>query len=88
MKIKSTIEVIEDNAGGLTIQDKETKLVANFDHKSQAIESLQMLLEGGDMTNWDTSDSEYYISDEEYEKHVTNGGLIIWDQSDIENFVS
>lgn len=80
--INRNIEIIEDNGGGLTIQNTETKDAANFGHKSDqaAIESLKAVLEGDDMSGWDLSDPELYITDEEYQKHSSSGGYRTWDE--------
>lgn len=79
------IEIIEDNAGGLTIQNIETKGVANFAHKSDqaALDSLKAILEGDDMSGWDLSDPECYITDEHYQKSASSGGLRIWGEEEI-----
>ena len=83
--MNTNIEIIEDNAGGLTIQNTATKAVANFGHKSQAVDSLKSILE--DMNNWDLSEPECYIDDEEYSKHVATGGYRLWDESTVREFV-
>ncbi len=85
--MNSSIEIIEDNGGGLTIQNTETKAVANFGHKSQAVDSLKSILEGEDMTGWDLSEPECYITDEEYNKHESSGGYRLWDESEVREFV-
>jgi hypothetical protein len=82
----TTIEIIEDNAGGLTIQNTATKAVAYFADKSQAIDSIKDILAGGDMSGWDTSDAEYYISDEDYNKQAPNGGYRMWDDAEAREF--
>ena len=85
--VNTNIEIIEDNAGGLTIQNTATKAVANFGHKSQAVDSLKSILEGEDMSNWDLSEAECYIDDEEYSKHASSGGYRLWDESTVREFV-
>jgi hypothetical protein len=85
--MNSSIEIIEDNAGGLTIQNTETKAVANFGHKSQAIDSLKSILEGDDMSGWDLSEPECYITDEEYTKHASSGGYRLWCEEEAREFV-
>ena len=85
--IHKNIEVIEDNAGGLTIQNTQTKAVANFGHKSYAdAETLQCILDGGNMTGWDLSDPEFYISDEYYRANAS-GGLNMLNESEIEDLL-
>ena len=81
----TNIEIIEDNAGGLTIQNTETKAVAHFWHKSDqaALDSLKAILDGEDMSGWDLSDQECYITDEEYNKHASSGGYSTWDEAEI-----
>jgi len=83
--MNSNIEIIEDNAGGLTIQNTDTKAVANFGHKSDkaALESLKSILEGDDMVGWDLSDPECYITDEEYQKHGCSGGYRTWSAEEV-----
>ena len=83
--INSNIEIIEDNGGGLTIQNTKTKEVANFGHKSDqaALDSLKAILEGDDMSGWDLSAPECYITDEEYQKHASSGGYRAWDEEEI-----
>lgn len=85
--MNSNIEIIEDNAGGLTIQNTATKAVANFAHKSQAVDSLKSILEGEDMSNWDLSEPECYISDEEFAQHQPSGGYRLWDEAETKEFV-
>jgi len=86
--MKTNIEIIEDNSGSLTIQNAATKAVANFGHKSQAVDSLKSILAGEDMSNWDLSEPEGYINDEEYSKHAHNGGYRLWDESAVRDFVA
>lgn len=88
--INTNIEIIEDNSGGLTIQNTETKEVAYFGHKSDqaALDSLKAILEGDDMSGWDLHDPDYYISDEEYNKHVSTGGYNTWDEEEIRTALS
>lgn len=86
--MNTNIEIIEDNAGGLTIQNTETKACASFDHKSQAVDSLLSVLDGEDMSGWDLSESENYITDEQYQEHVSSGGLRAWDEEEIKEFVA
>jgi len=85
----TTIEIIEDNAGGLTIQNTESKDVAYFDHKSDqaALDSLRAIIAGDDMSGWDLSDPECYISDQEYLKHASSGGYRTWDEDDIREHI-
>jgi hypothetical protein len=86
--IHKNIEVIADNAGGLTIQNTQTKAVANFGHKSDAdAETLQSILDGGNMTGWDESEPEYYISDEYYRANAPSGGLNMLNESEIEDLL-
>ena len=86
--IHKNIEVIADNAGGLTIQNTQTKAVANFGDKSYAdAETLQSILDGGNMTGWDLSDPECYISDEYYHANASSGGLNMLDESEIEDLL-
>ena len=85
--MNTNIEIIEDNAGGLTIQNTATRAVANFGHKSQAVDSLKSILDGEDMSDWDLSEPECYIDDEEYLKHATGGGYRRWDESTVRGFV-
>jgi hypothetical protein len=90
MSINKNIEIIEDNAGGLTIQNAKTKAVAHFDHKSDqaAIDSLKAILEGDDMIGWDLSDPECYLTDEEFQKHASSGGYRTWDESEVVEHIS
>ena len=86
--MKTNIEIIEDNSGGLTIQNTETQAVAYFGHKSQAIDSLKAILAGGDMTGWDLSEPEHYITDEEYSKHAPCGGYRLLTRAEVADFVN
>lgn len=86
--MNKNIEVIEDNAGGLTIQNTETKAVCFFDHKDGAIESLRGILDGDDMSGWDTSEPEHYITDEAFAEYEQTGGYTAWSKEDIEEFVA
>lgn len=87
--INSNIDIIEDNGGGLTIQNTETREVANFGHKSDqaAIDSLKAILKGDDMIGWDLSDPECYITDEEYHAQASSGGLRVWDEEEIREHI-
>jgi hypothetical protein len=89
MNINKNIEIIEDNAGGLTIQNTKTQAVAHFDHKSDraAIDSLKAILEGDAMIGWDLSDPECYLTDDELEKHASSGGYRTWEESDVVNAI-
>lgn len=87
--ICDAIRVIEDNGGGLTIQNTETKKVANFVHKSDqaALDSLKAILDGDDMSNWDLSDPRCYITDEEYQAHASSGAYRTWDEEEIREYL-
>ena len=89
MNINKNIEIIEDNAGGLTIQNTKTQAVAHFDHKSDraAIESLRAILGGDTMDGWDLSESECYLTDTELAKHASSGGYRTWEESDVVNAI-
>jgi len=82
----ANIEIIEDNAGGLTIQNTATKAVAHFGHKFEqaALAALKEILEGEDMSGWDLSDPECFITGDEYNKHASSGGYRIWDEDEIQ----
>lgn len=88
--MNTDIEIIEDNGGGLTIQNTQTQEVAHFPHKSDkaAIESLKSILDGSDMSGWDLSDPEYYITDDEFRKHESSGGYREWDEDEAREYVS
>lgn len=86
--MNTNIEIIVDNAGGLTIQNTETKAVAYFEYKIHAIESIQSLLKGDDMSGWETSDEDYYISDEEYQEEARVGGYKLWSEDDAKEYAS
>lgn len=87
-QMNSNIEIIEDNAGGLTIQNTKTKAVACFGGKSLAIDSIKSLLEGADMSGWDTNDAECYIADEKYQEHSQSGGYKLWSEDDAKEYVA
>lgn len=82
------IEVIEDNAGGITIQNTATKAVAEFDDRGSpaAYEALKAVLEGADMSDWDTEESGF-ISAEDLAKHTPGVALRLWDEVQIREHV-
>lgn len=82
------IEVIEDNACGITIQHTATKAVAHYPDRHAAQHDLESILAGDDISGWDLSDPDYYITDEEYHKHSSSGGYKSLDQSDIEALIA
>lgn len=86
--MNNNIEVIEDNAGGLTIQNTITKDVSYFEHKNMACFSLEEILNDGDMSNWDLSDPAYYIPADQISKHLASGGYRIWTAKQIEEFLA
>lgn len=89
--MKTEIEVIEDNAGGLTIQNTQSRAIANFGHKSEAaaVESLKTILAGADMSDWDLSDPALYITDDQFEaaKARTPGALYKWSEEEIRTHI-
>jgi hypothetical protein len=87
-EMNTNIEIIEDNSGGLTIQNTETKAVAYFRDKILAVDSIKDLLEGEDMSGWDTCDSECYITDEEYQDRAQNGSYKLWGEDDAKEYVA
>lgn len=87
-KMHKNIEVIQDNAGGITIQNTETKEVAYFADIHEAKADLKSILDGDDMSVWDLSDPECYITDEMYAEHDSSGGYRVWDANRIEEEIS
>ena len=57
------IQVIEDNAGGIFVQDTSTKEVAHFDDVIAAWGDLTSIIKGGDMDGWKLSHSDYYLDE-------------------------
>ena len=87
-RLHKNIEVIEGNAGGITVQNTETKQVAFFCDKysENAIESLEELMEGGDIDDWGRSPADHYI---EYDNDAwANGCYRYWDICDIEENIA
>lgn len=80
-----SIEVIEDNGGGLTIQNTETKKVCFFADKSSegALDSLKHLVQGDDMSGWEPSDPRYFISDIGYGIYKESQGYKMWEEINI-----
>jgi hypothetical protein len=85
--MNTNIEIIEDNTGGITVQETDTRLVAYFEDKHDAKDSLKDLLLGGSLSGWDTSGSGYYITDDEYNEHSQSGGYTSWSEDDVKEFV-
>ena len=86
-RLHKNVEVIEDNAGGITVQNTETKQVAFFCDKlsENCIESLEELLEGGDIDDWELSPADHYI---EYSfGDWACGKYCYWDINDIVDVV-
>ena len=87
MNLLKTIEVIEDNAGCITVQDTETKQVAFLGDKysSIAIESLEDLVAGRGIDMWELSSPDHYI---EYDSNAfTNGQYVEWGVIDIKQYL-
>ena len=82
--MKDSIEIIVDNAGGMTIQDIADQSVAYFPNRNDesAIDSLRKILDGADLTGWDLSEPDHYIDDATYNKEADSGGLKLWDEDD------
>jgi hypothetical protein len=88
--MNDNIEVIIDNSGGVTIQNTETKAVCYFEdiHSAHAIDALDGILNGSDMSDFDESDPSYYIEEEDYQNVVHNGGGISkLDESELRNYL-
>lgn len=79
------IEIIEDNGGGLTIQDTETKKVCFFANRfsESALDSLRALVQGEDISGWEHSDPRYFISGEDYGLHEVSRGYKLWEEVDV-----
>jgi hypothetical protein len=86
--MNKNIEVIADNAGGITVQNTETKAVAYFPDIHAAKDDLKSILDGDDMSGWDTSNPEHYITDEMYAEHESSGGYRAWDAEKIEEEIA
>lgn len=86
--MKTNIEVIQDNSGGITIQNTETKDVAYFQDASAAKFDLKSILAGDDMSDWDLSDPDHYITDNEYAKNQSSGGYRILTEDDIKKLIA
>ena len=67
------IEIIQDNAGGFTIQNTASNAVAYFQCLQYAADSLRAVLAGDDMSGWDLSDPEYFIADEVFDYYRDSG---------------
>jgi hypothetical protein len=78
------IQVIEDNSGGLTIQNTETKCVCYFNDLVSALESLHSLLDGDDIGEWDLSEWDCFIT----EAQMTMWGYYPMSNEEIEEMVS
>ena len=76
--MNDNIEVLIDNSGGVTIQNTVTKAVCYFDsvESEHAIVTLDHVLNGSDMSDFDESDPSYYIEEDDYQALVHNGGGI------------
>jgi len=71
------IEILLDNSGGITIQNTDTKAVCHFVDHYAAADDIKAIYNGDDMSEWEYSDPEYYITDEYYSQHAPNGGIRI-----------
>jgi hypothetical protein len=71
------IEILLDNSGGITIQNTLTKAVCIYPDHYAAADSIAAIYDGEDMSDWDHSDADCYISDEYYSQHAPNGGIRI-----------
>ena len=71
------IEILLDNAGGITIQNTETKAVCHFVDHYAAAADIAAIYNGDDMSEWEYSEPECYITDEYYSQHAPSGGIRI-----------
>jgi hypothetical protein len=86
--MNSNIEVIQDNAGGITVQNTETKAVAYFQDTAAAKFDLKSILAGDDMSDWDLSDPDHYITDNEYARNQSSGGYRILTEDNIKELIA
>lgn len=74
--IAASFEIIFDNGGGATLQNHAGTVAIHYTDMEQLAHDVREIDNGDDATAWDGNDPELlHISDEQYEKHASNGGL-------------
>lgn len=81
------IEILLDNSGGIIIQNTETKAVAVFADQYAAADDIAAIYEGDDMSDWDLSEPDCYITGEYYSQHSPNGGIRIIGKDELERLL-
>ncbi len=77
--MNKNVEILEDNAGGLTFQDMVTGQALYFEDPLDAKETLEGYLQGEGFEAWEESPAWAYI---EYPSLYTP-----WDREDVEDFL-
>jgi hypothetical protein len=72
--ITANYEIVFDNAGGATLQTQDGKISINYNDMKQLADDARAIANGESADGWDGIDQDHYITDEEYEKHASNGG--------------
>jgi hypothetical protein len=76
----SEFEIVFDNGGGATLQNHSGKIALNYSSMTDLARDASAILAGNadaaEVASWDGVDATLYISDDEYEKHASNGGYL------------
>ena len=73
-------EIIEDCAGGLTVQNINDRTVFYFDSVDDAVDTVKALEDGGDYSDWEQRGK--FITDDEFNAHEVSGGYTLLTFSD------
>lgn len=73
--IAASFEIVFDNGGGAVLQNHEGTVAIRYNDMAHLAHDVKQLDNGDDATAWDGIDLSEFISDEEYEKHMSSGGL-------------
>lgn len=73
--IAASFEIVFDNGGGATLQNHEGTVAIYYTDMAQLARDVKEIDNGDDATTWDGIDLRSFITDEQYNGHMTGGGL-------------
>lgn len=73
--IAASYEIVFDNGGGATLQKHDGSVAIPYSDMDKLAADIKALDGGDDPVVWDGSDPSIFVSDEDYERHASNGGL-------------
>lgn len=78
-----TFEIIFDNGGSAILQLTDGSFVHSYDDMEQLAADAKQLVNGATTESWDGHEPECYVSDNEFNEHVDNGGYKLVDSDDL-----